>query len=215
MPTATTFNSLVADVTAYLERGVVNDPRVYEQIPKLINLAERRIAKDLKIQGQISVVSGTWDANDYVLEKPERWRETVSISIGTGTGNEEHQPVNARGLEFIRAVYPNPRKTGTPRYYANYDFDHWLIAPTPDVDYPVEVIYYALPPLLDDSTQTNWCSEYMPDALLYGTLLAAAPFLQNDERIPTWKQFYTEAVGSTDAEDTRRMADRAATRQED
>lgn len=217
MPTAMTFNSLLSDVRSYLERGTsaTQDPRVFEQLPKLINLAERRIARDLKIQGQIEVVSGTWNAGVYVQKKPERWRETVAISVGTGTTQENYTPVNARGLEFMRAFCPNPATRGQPRYYGDYNYENWLVVPTPDKNYPVEIVFYALPALLDETNQTNWATEYMPDALLYGTLLGAAPFLMNDERIPIWKQFYAESIGSVDSEDQRRMADRAATRQED
>lgn len=217
MPTAMTFNSLRDDVRAYLERGnsPQTDPNVYAQIPKLINLAERRISRDLKLQGQITVVNGSWKAGQSVVGKPTRWRETVSINIGTGANQDNRTPILARGYEYVRKFWPDPTAGGQPRYYADYDYNHWLIAPTPSQDYPVEIVFYALPALLDEANQSNWVSEFMPDALLYGTLLGAAPFLMNDERIPTWQQFYSAAIGSADAEDLRRMADRAATRQED
>ena len=59
MPTAMTYNSLLNDMRAYLERGatLATDPTVYEQLPQLINLAERRLARELKIQGTVTVVS--------------------------------------------------------------------------------------------------------------------------------------------------------------
>ena len=67
-----------------------------------------------------------------------------------------------------------------PEFYADYDYRHWLFAATPDENYPVEIVYYELPPLLDDAQQQNWLTDYAPNALLYGTLLEATPFLKND-----------------------------------
>ena len=86
MPQAMTFTSLQNDVRSYLERGasLVTDPLVFAQIPSLINFAERRISRDLKIQGfQVAVVT-TLQAGVAVLAKPDRWRDTISMNIGQG-----------------------------------------------------------------------------------------------------------------------------------
>lgn len=214
MPTAMTFDSLQTDVRGYLERGDSTDAAVYDQIPRLINMAERRIARDLRILGFQEVVEGTVTANNPVLAKPERWKETISINIGIGTSNDERSPVSPRGYEFARAYWPDQTQTGRPLFYSEYNYDNWLLTPTPDDTYPIEILYYASPRLLDDTVGTNWLTEQLPNALLYGTLLEASPFIMNDERIPVWKAFYTEAIQGTDAEDVRRMADRSATRQE-
>lgn len=214
MPTAMTFTSLQEDVRGYLERGSAADTIVYAQIPRLINLAERRISRDLKILGFQTVVTTTFNAGQAVYVKPERWRETISVEVGTGTSGETRSPVNARGLEFVKAFWPDRTVQGQPRYYADYDFNNWIVAPTPDAAYEAEILFYQLPALLDELTDTNWVTEYMPAAILYGTLLEAAPFVMNDERMAVWQGLYTDAISKTDAEDIRRMADRAATRQE-
>jgi len=75
-------------------------------------------------------------------------------------------------------------------------------------------VYYELPPLLDDEQQQNWLTNFAPNALLYGTLLEATPFLKNDERIPVWQQFYQMAVQSLNEEDIKKIIDRSTTRQE-
>lgn len=209
-----TYASLLEDVRKYLERGQSTDTVVYDQLPKLVNMAERRIARDLRVQGMHRVVTGSLTATVSVMDKPERWKENVSFWIGTGTVGETRKMVRNRGYDYVTQVYPDRTATGEPRFYAEMDKDHWLIAPAPDAAYPFELTYYESPPLLDDDTQTNWLTEGIPNALLYGVLLEATPFCMNDERIPTWKGFYQEAIGGTEAEDTRRMADRAATRQE-
>ncbi len=216
MPQAMTFSSLKTDVQRYLERGSssATDPLVYEQIPKLINLAERRIARDIKIQGFQTVVTTTMTTNVCVMPKPDRWRETISINIGTGDLNNKRKTLYTRSYEYCRAYWPDQTQVAEPTFYADYDYKHWLFASTPDEDHPVEIVYYELPPLLDDEMQQNWLTNFAPNALLYGSLLEATPFLKNDERIPTWQQFYQMSIESLNVEDIKKIVDRSTTRQE-
>lgn len=216
MATTMTFETLKQDVRRYLERGATyaSDPVVFEQIPRLINLAERRIARELKIQGFIVAVTGTMVPGQSVYAKPDRWRDTVSVNIGTGANLANRTFLFTRDYEYCRSYWPNESETETPVFYADYDYTHWLIAPTPDQAYPFEILYYELPPLLDDSIQTNWLTEYAPQLLLYGALLEATPFLKNDERIPTWQQFYDRAAAMLNGEDLAKILDRSAVRKE-
>jgi len=216
MPQAMTFQSLRDDVRNYLERGasVATDPIVYEQIPKLINFAERRIARDIKIQGFQTVVSSTMQTGVAVMPKPDRWRETISMNVGTGSGSVDRQLLFTRSYEYCRTYWPNDEITAQPLFYADYDYQHWIFAPTPDNAYPIEIVYYELPQLLDETTQQNWLTNFAPNALLYGTLLEATPFLKNDDRIPVWLNFYQMAVDSLNTEDIKKMIDRSTTRQE-
>jgi hypothetical protein len=216
MATAMTFTTLKQDVQRYLERGntLASDPIVFEQIPRLINLAERRIARELKVEGFINVVTGTLSAGQSVYAKPDRWRDTVSINIGTGTTLNNRKILFARVYEYLRSYWPNALETGTPLFYSDYDYSHWLLAPTPDAEYPFEILYYELPPLLDESVQTNWITEYAPQLLLYGTLVEATPFLKNDERIPVWQSMYDRAAAMLNGEDLAKILDRSAVRKE-
>lgn len=216
MATTMTFETLKDDVRRYLERGATyaSDPVVYEQIPRLINLAERRISRELKIQGFIAVVSDTLTVGQSVYAKPDRWRDTISINIGTGPSLANRTSLYTRDYEYCRSYWPNESQTDTPQFYADYNYDNWLIVPTPDQEYPFEVLYYELPPLLDDTIQTNWLTEYAPQLLLYGTLLEATPFLKNDERIGTWQQYYDRAAAMLNGEDLAKIFDRAAVRKE-
>jgi hypothetical protein len=119
-------------------------------------------------------------------------------------------PVLLRKYEYLREYAPDPAATGVPKYYADYDYTHWLVAPTPADDYSFEVIYYERVQPLDSSNQTNWFTIYAPQALLYGTLLQAMPFLKNDERIPMWQAQYAQVINSLKTEDVQRIADRQA-----
>jgi hypothetical protein len=217
MPVAMTYNSLLNDMRAYLERGstLATDPTVYEQLPSLINLAERRLARELKIQGTVTVMTGNFTAGTPVYAKPNRWRETVSMNVGTGTGSNTRKEIFPRSYEYCRTYWPDDTQTGTPRFYADYDYSNWLIAPTPAANSPFEVLFYEQPEYLDDTNQTNWWTEYAPNALLYAALLEAAPFLKNPEAIQTWEGFYNRAIASLNGEDMRQIVDRGIIRRED
>jgi hypothetical protein len=85
-----------------------------------------------------------------------------------------------------------------------------MVAPTPDVAYNFEVLYYERLQPLDSSNQTNWFTVYAPQALLYGTLLQAMPFLKNDDRVQLWQALYQQSMDVLVAEDRLRVADRQA-----
>jgi hypothetical protein len=214
--TGMTFTELQTDVRNYLERGysAAVDPIVFEQIPRLITLAERRISRDLKVQGFLVAVTFSMQTGLPVYPKPDRWRDTVSINIGTGTSNNTRTPVYTRSYEYVRNYWPNELETGTPKFYADYNYGNWVFAPTPAEDFPVEVMYYELPALLSDTNQTNWLTEYAPQLILYGALLEATPFLKNDERIGVWQKFYDDAKAALNNEDIKKIVDRATVRTE-
>lgn len=214
MSTATTFTTLKQDIPRYLERGdsMATDPVVFEQLPRLINLAERRCARELKIQGFINVVTDTLIVGQSVYAKPDRWRETVSINIGTGAALNSRKTLLTRGYEYLRAYWPDDSLRDVPLYYADYNYSNWLMIPPPDLAYPFEVIYYELPQLLDDENQSNWLTEYAPELLLYASLLETTPFLKNDDRIAVWQQMYDRAAAMINGEDLAKILDRAAVR---
>ena len=201
------FNSLQEDLRRYLERGFTaeTDPIVYEQLPRLINMAERRIARELKIQGFIQAVNTSLVAGVSVYQKPDRWRDTISMRANGVT-------LFTRAYEYVRSYWPDEAQTGTPAYYADYDYSHWLIAPTPAATAELEILYYEMPRLLDDENQTNWLTEYAPNLLLYGALLEATPFLKNDERIAVWQSSYDRAAQVLNGEDMQKIMDRSAAR---
>ena len=211
-----TYDSLLVDLRRYLERGFTeaSDQIVYDQLPRLVTLGERRISRELKIQGFIRAITTPLSIGVAVYLKPDRWRDTVSINIGTGDSYNVRKFLFTRDYEYLRSYWPDESQTETPRFYADYNYDNWLLSPTPAEANPIEIMYYELPPLLDDTIQTNWLTEYAPQLILYGTLLEATPFLKNDERIGTWQQFYDRAAAMLNGEDLAKIFDRAAVRKE-
>jgi len=204
-----TYDSLLVDLRRYLERGFTqeSDQIVYDQLPRLITLGERRIARELKIEGFIRAVQTPLQSGVAVYLKPDRWRDTVSMTLNGA-------PIFARSYEYCRNYWPNEAQTGTPQFYADYDFQHWLFAPTPDADSTLEILYYEQPALLGEELQTNWLTEYAPDLLLYAALLEATPFLKSDERMQTWQVLYDRAAQAISGEDLKRIMDRSANRSE-
>jgi hypothetical protein len=204
-----TYDSLLVDVRRYLERGFTqeSDQIVYDQLPRLVTLGERRIARELKIQGFIRAVTTPLSTGVAVYLKPDRWRDTISMTV---TGS----PIFARSYEYCRSYWPNEAETGAPQFYADYDFQHWLITPTPNAASTLEILYYEQPALLGDDLQTNWLTEYAPDLILYATLLEASPFLKNDERVGMWQAMYDRSAKALSGEDLGRIMDRSANRSE-
>jgi hypothetical protein len=199
-----TYNNLVTDIESYLER---TDQATLSKIPTFIGLAEQVIASEIKFLGNLVVVQSNMVSDQPVIQKPARWRKTVSMNV---TINGERKPVLLRKYEYLREFWPDPTETGEPQYYCDYNYDHWLIAPTPDDDYAYEVLYYERIQPLDESNQTNWFTQYAPQALLYGSLLQAMPFLKNDERIGMWQQQYLAIMEVLKTEDVARIGDRQA-----
>jgi hypothetical protein len=219
MAVTLTYDSLLTQLQSYIERGTITDPIVYDMLPALINNAERRIAREVKVSGLINVVTFAFTPGIGVVAKPDRWRQTVSINVGNATtGTIKRLPIYPRSYEYVRRYWPQDNLTQTntpPQFYADYGFSNWLFAPTPDQAYPCEINYYQQPVLLDASNQQNWFTEYQPDMLLYAALIECAPFLKADARVPVWESLYNQRVATAIAEDKGKIIDRSTTRQED
>lgn len=213
MATGMTFTTLQEDVRHYIERGQVTDPSVFAQIPRLINNAEREIAVDLKILGFVTPMTDTLVAGTSVYAKPDRWRQTVSMNFGAGLSQNVRQQLFPRSYEYCRQYWSDSDVRDVPEFYADYNYTHWLIVPTPVINYPWEANVWVLPALLSGTNQTNWLTDFAPTTLLYRTLLECEPFLKNDERIPVWREFYTGSKGALNGQDLQRIIDRNTSRE--
>lgn len=200
-----TYDSLVDDISTYLER---TDAATLAKIPTFIMLAEQVIAAEIKFLGNLTVMQSTMTATQSVIDKPARWHKTVSMNVVV---DGERTPILLRKYEYLREYWPDATQTDVPKFYCDYDYTHWLVAPTPSQNYNFEVLYYERIQPLDSSNQTNWFTIYAPQALLYGTLLQAMPFLKNDERMAMWQAQYDKIINVLKAEDLTRIADRQST----
>jgi len=204
MAEAMTYDSLIQDITTYCER---TDAPFTAQVPRFVMMAENRLASEVRGLGFQQYVTGT--LSGPVFAKPERWRETVSFNITTAGGRKFLQP---RTYDYCRAFAPDSAVVGEPRYYADYQYEHYLIVPTPQLPYAFEIDYYERPVPLSPSLQTNWTTQYAPQLLLYAALLEAQPFLKRPDLLAQWTTLYDRALQGISQESSRRIgADRAAT----
>ena len=198
-----TYDSLVLNIQQYMER---NDAEFIAQIPNLIALAESSIAAELKTFLQLTVVETTLLENQNVLDKPARWRKTVSMKVNG-------KPVLLRSQDYV-AQYSSEADAGLPTYYADYDYTHWNFAPLPDQEYPVEIIYYSEIQPLDSENQQNLFTAIAPQAMLYGALVQAQGYLKALDKLPIWKKYYSDAISALKNEDNLRRVDRNTNVQE-
>lgn len=197
-----TYAKLLDAATGYYER---NDAKFIAEVPGFINLAENRLATDMKQQGFQSVVTGTLPLS-YRMPKPAYWRETLSFSYIDAAG--ETRPLELRSLEFVKAYWPNRAKPGAPRYYADYNSTNFYIGATPDAARTFELVYYARLQPLSAANQTNWLTDNAPQALLYAMLGEAGMWTGNDKKAQMYLGQYESAKAAFTQEAQERLADR-------
>lgn len=210
MAEALTYNSLLSDIRGYLERGAITDTDVYAQIPRFVMYAEQRLALELKSLGGTRVVTSAMVLGESTLIKPVRWRDTISLSYTNAAGEKVY--IFSRAYEYCRTFWPNDTLKDAPQYYADYDYNHWLLAPTPDASYAFELIYHERIDPLDGTNQTNWYTEYAPQILLQACMLEAMIYLKNDDRIQVWQGLYDRSLAALMGENSGRDTDRSEQR---
>lgn len=197
-PSALTYSSLVTDIPEYAER---NDAPFLTQIPRLIMQAENRIAREAKQLGAQQYVTGTLAGN--TIQKPERWNETLSLNI-TVAGQRVF--LAYRTYDYLRVYAPDPSVVAQPVFYADYGYEHFLVAPSPDQQYAFELAYYERPEPLSTINETNWYTQYAPDVLLTACMIEAQTFLKRPELLQMWIGQYDRALQSLLMTSKERMA---------
>jgi hypothetical protein len=211
-----TYNSLIIDLQQYSEQTAVSNPSIADQIPQIITQAQISLANRLKIQGYRDVVVGSLTPGNRTLIKPTGWRNTITFVVRSNTINSTNFPIRtllrSRSFELINQVYPDTTDQNIPKLYTDYDLNNFLLGPTPDIAYPFELTIYRLPDLLSPTIQTNYLTDFIPNALLFQCLLNLAPFLKDDTRIPTWEFLLNKELSGLNAEELAKIVDRTQTR---
>lgn len=194
-----TFNTLTAKIKDYIER---DDDNFVNMIPHFISLAEDKICMECPNLGLEAHITGRLAEGVPVIEKPARWRRTLSLTIGTTLDpsdknvrtQENRKTLTVRSYDMLRASFPDQNQKGEPVSYSDFGYSHILIGPAPDKDYPFEWVYLERPAPLTIDHQTNWLTEFAAPLLFYACLLEATPYIQTDERIPVWQTFYDRSL---------------------
>jgi hypothetical protein len=210
-----TYSSLFTDIQNTLNRET--DAQLVSEIPILVSRAEFRCAREMKTLGFKRVVVTNFSPSSSVMPKPARWRNTISFNYGTGTSGNTFNQMYPREYEFCRMYWPDPTTTDSsqpPKFYADYDYNNWLIAPTPYTGSPVEISYYEKPCPLSTENQTNWLTDVVPDMLFYASLLEAEPYVKNFDLMQSWQQNYDRSLAALMGEDKKRRSDASLKRTE-
>lgn len=159
----------------------------------IIKNAEERIFKSVDLDYFIKNVTGTMTSGNKFLQKPSDFLASNSLSY---IKNSENIFLLHKDVNFIQEYTANPATTGSPIYYAQFDVNNFIVAPTPDSDYTVEIHYYYRPAsLTTDDSGTTWISTNAPDALLYACLIEAYTFMKGEnDLIQLYNSRYAEAI---------------------
>jgi len=181
----TTYSELQTAIAGYLARTDLTT-----QIPDFIRLAELRLRRDLRIRQMLKSVTTSTVAGDETVELPSDFIEVRDFVV---VGN----PIQPLSYYSPSAFNRNTRtwESGKPQDYTVLANDFQL-SPIPNAVYTLKMFYFASPTFLSDANTSNAFLANVPDALLYGALLEAAPYLMDDARINTWGTMFDRAMSS-------------------
>jgi hypothetical protein len=173
------------------------------QIDFFIQQAEERVYNSVQIPALRKNVTGVTTGGNQYLSCPTDFLSVFSLAVIDGSGNYEY--LLNKDVNFIRAAYPNPSTTGIPKYYALFgptvassvisDELSFILGPTPDVLYNVELHYNAYPESITVAADgRTWLADNYSPVLLYGTLVEAYVFLKGEpDMMAVYKAKYDEA----------------------
>ena len=175
----------IQDYTENDETSFVNN------LPLFIRLAEERILKSVQLNLFQKNQAGTMTTGNQYLAAPSDFLAPFSLSIDV-SGDAEF--LLFKDLDFVQTYTPDPTTTGQPRYYAQFDVDNFILAPTPNANFTVDIHYLYRPASLTAGADsgTSWLSTNAEIALLYGSLVEAYTFMKGD---PNLMQMYMQRYG--------------------
>tara|TARA_R100000654_G_scaffold73549_1_gene106509 strand:+ start:281 stop:925 length:645 start_codon:yes stop_codon:yes gene_type:complete len=170
--TFTTLKTAIQDYTQNTETTFVN------QLPRFILNAEERILKECQLDVFRKNIQGSATSGNQYLSKPTDFLAQNSLSVINSSSKEFLLYKNVTALQDFT---PNPATTGTPRFYADWDNDTFLLAPTPDSNYTMELHYFYRPTSITASGDgTSYLGDNAELALLYGSLVEAYTFMKGE-----------------------------------
>ena len=164
-------------------------------LPVFIRSAEERILKTVQLSLFRKNVTGNMTVNDEFLIMPTDFLAPFSLSFTDA--NNEKKFLDFKSVNFIQSFNPDRATTGEPRYYANFNVTSFIIGPTPNSSYSVELHYYYRPASLTagSSSGTTWLSENAELTLLYGCLIEAYVYMKGDPTLmQEYEQRYAESL---------------------
>jgi hypothetical protein len=179
----TALQAAICDYTQNFEQDFVSN------IPVFVQQAEQRIFNTVQFPSIRKNVTGTVSANNKYLSCPGDFLATYSIAVIDATGAYEY--LLNKDVNFIRQAYPTPTATGIPKYYALFgpttagtvitDELSFILGPTPNAAYSVELHYYYYPESISVAADgRTWLGDNFDSVLLYGSLVEAITFMKGE-----------------------------------
>jgi len=162
-----------------------------DQLAMFVQQAEQKIYATVQLPALQANSSGTTTSDNEYLGIPTGMMDVISIAVVNG-GSYEYL-IN-KDASFIREAYPDSTATGTPKHYAIFDDDSFLLGPTPDAAYSVKVQYSKYPESIV-TAGTTWLGDEFDSALLNGALLEAIRFMKGEpDIIATYEKMYLQSI---------------------
>ena len=181
-------------LTDSIKEWTQNDETTFvAEIPFFIKNAEERILKSVDLDYFRKNVTGIMTTGNKFLQKPSDYLATFSLAF---ISSSENVFLLQKDVNFIQEYSPNPSTTGIPIYYAQFDVNNFIIAPTPNANFSVELHYYYRPAsLTTDNSGSTWISTNAADALLYASLVEAYTFMKGEnDLIQLYTSRYAESL---------------------
>ena len=171
--TLATLKTAIQDYTDNSETSFVTN------LPNFIKAAEEKIFKGVDLDIFRKNVTSAFTSSDQFLTVPNDYLASFSLQITT-SGSESF--LLQKDVNYLREYTPASSTTGLPKYYARFDTDNFIVAPTPDSNYTLELHYYYRPASLTVGADsgTTWLSTNAPFALLYGSLIEAYYYMKGE-----------------------------------
>lgn len=187
-----TYSELKTAIKDYCEN---QETTFVNNLNSFIESAEERIFQSVGLTYFRRNQTATMTTSNQYLNMPSDFLAPFSLSI-TVSNNKKF--LDFKDVNFLQEFAPNASTTGEPRYYASFDQNNFLIAPTPDSGYAVELHYYYRPASLtaQGDSGTTWLSVNAPQAMLYGSLISAYTFMKGEaDVLQNYNSQFVEAVG--------------------
>lgn len=194
------YSELSAALVAYTEN---TSSEFAAEIPVFVKQAEQRIYNTVQIANLRKNVTGVVSNGNKYLSAPDDFLSAYSLAVIDGSGNYSY--LQNKDVNFIRQVFPSPNTSGLPKYYGIFGPTttgagvitnelSFILGPTPDANYNVELHYYYYPVSIVNSG-TSWLGDNFDSALLYGALVEAYTYMKGEQDlISLYNQKYMEAL---------------------
>ena len=189
----TTYTGLVNAIQAFTE---VNETTFVDNIPTFVQDTERLVNNTVQLPAFRKNVTGSATANFPYLTLPSDFLATFSVAVmdAGALGVDGYRYLLNKDVNYIREMFPYPAVTGTPQYYALFDQNTFIVGPTPDVEYNIELHYFAYPQSIVTAGST-WLSQNFPNVLLYGALTEAYLYLKGEaDVLQSYQAKFQEAM---------------------